>query len=692
MASKVLVAIELNGGMDGVNFVSPRDATSVSIVQSLRQGAPANVLDYTEAPSTIGDLITGSNTINNINVAGIAVGNLVYGVGIPAQRALTVISVGTTSVVMSDVSYVTLPASLLYFATATQLFKLNESISTGRNPAFNSGMKFCRDAFNVLDIAANSNLTKMAIVGSIGPLRKKLAISAGNLTVLSTGLSAVNGSDIPSFLTSHNDQTSTWQSNAAEGSVKGWGGGIADTFLGELSPKNVPLASVSVSTLPVFTAGTTTITFGISPTGLIRKIPGYDGLFTHEQNSVTQSALSSVFLQAMTTYDTTSDVSTSANTSNILAKGYQNVLNDVINLTDIPSLSALTFNFSGSDRVVATTVCSNLRSIARMILANNPNRGGVAVRSGNVATITTEISTGVANRTAGSTSTSITASNHRLFTSSLSTLTYSDSAIIIGSPTAIDAVVPTNGYRITLDPSDVNNKFNIITTDTSALVNVPVTVRLKHNLRSVNTVYISDTGFDSAIPTDGYPITSIVDNVTFTITTTASGAYTNTNLPVKFKLINLTKQICYTGSPSFTWDSHPWSNASHLAALDACMSYFQAIVERIADADVVSFLLTEFGRTLSTNSQGTDHGWGNTVFTFGKSVRGNKVYGQLLDYTTGGANLYNNYFMPNISVYQYAATFAKWIGTSDAQVMTLFPDLNNWPVAERYLGFLDALV
>lgn len=691
MASKILVAIELNGGMDGVNMLSPRDATSVSRVQSLRQAAPANVLDYTDAPSKTGDLTLGSAVVSNIVTSGIVVGNLVYGKNIPAQRGLTVISIGSNQVTLSGNSYVTASGSTLYFATATQLFKLNESNTTGRNPAFHHKMPFARDAFNVADIAGNVGLTKMAVVGSIGPLRKKLVLSGGNLNVLSTGSPAVNGVDVPSFLTSHNDQTSTWQSNAAEGSVKGWGGGIADTFLGELSTKNAPLASVAVSTLPVFTAGTSAITFGISPNGLIRKIPGYDGLFTHEQNSTTQSALASVFLQAMTTYDTTSDISTSANASNILAKGYQDVLNDVINLTDIPS--NLIWAEDGSDTVNGKTVASNLRSIARMILANNPNRGGTATRSGNTVTISTEVTVGVANRTAGSTTATITATNHRLFTSSNSQTNFSDSVIVIGSPTALDVTPPSTGYKITLDPSDVNNKFTITTTATTALVNAPVTVRLKHNFRSVNVVYILDSGFDSAIPTDGYPITSIVDNVTFTVTTTASGAFSPTTpLPIKFKLINLTKQICYTGSPGFTWDTHPYSNSSHLGALDACLSYYQGIIERIVDADVVSFILTEFGRTLSSNSQGTDHGWGNTVFLFGKSVRGNKIYGQLLDYTAGGANLYNNYFMPNISVYQYAATFAKWIGTSDAQILNLFPDLNNWPSNERYLGFLDAFV
>ena len=188
---------------------------------------------------------------------------------------------------------------------------------------------------------------------------------------------------------------------------------------------------------------------------------------------------------------------------------------------------------------------------------------------------------------------------------------------------------------------------------------------------------------------NGYQVVSIPSNTSFTLTTTQSGAFSPTTpLPIKFKLINLPKQIFYTESPGANWDSHQEANHSQLGVLNDACSYFNSLVSRMVDANTVTFISTEFGRTFGTNSVGTDHGWGNNFFCFGKDVQGNKVYGDVMSYASGGVHSYGNIFMPTTATVQYAATFAKWMGVTDAQVLLLFPDLINWPANERTLGFL----
>jgi uncharacterized protein (DUF1501 family) len=43
---------------------------------------------------------------------------------------------------------------------------------------------------------------------------------------------------------------------------------------------------------------------------------------------------------------------------------------------------------------------------------------------------------------------------------------------------------------------------------------------------------------------------------------------------------------------------------------------------------VTTFTMSEFGRTLDSNNDGSDHGWGNFQFVMGGAVKGGKIYGQ----------------------------------------------------------------
>ena len=694
--SKFLVGIELPGGMDGLNFMSARDATSVTQIQTQRQGAASNVLDYTEAFTVSGDTVSDSAVVSNIaSTSAIVVGMLVYGDSIPAQRGLTVLSKTLNTITLSAASYVTATATILYCATATQLFKLNESNSEGRNPAFHYTQTFLRDAFNVLDTTPNLGKVKAAVVANIGPLRRPLLKNGTGGSIFNMRVpldgggtrGATLGQDFPLSLTSHNDQTSTWHSNAPEGAVVGWGGGIADSLIPSiLGAKNKALASISSVGKPAFSAGAVASIFNISSSGLIRLIPGFDGRYTSD--GANTSALNTLFLQAMVANKDANDYTQSIEPINTQSIDFQTILSSAMNITDIPT--PITYNISGGNGGVSSAAfLANLKQVARLIHTANPNRGFTATRSGNTTTFETEISTGIVNRVGASTTCTVTCTDHRLFTSSASTSNLSDSVIILTSGATIDSSIPADGYKITLLPSDEDNKFTFTSTSSTALVDVPVTIRLKHNLTTNNVIYVDNAAIDSTLPDDGYPVISTPSNITFTITTIASGAYTGTTLNTKVKLININTQVIYSVTAGMSWDSHAHANHNQLAAMNHGLIYYNNLVSRIKNADVVTFTLTEFGRTSNTNGLGTDHAWGNTAFVFGKSVRGNKVYGTIPSLIPTGPDLLNNILLPTTAVYQYGATFAKWMGLSDAQILGLFPDLNNWVLAQRELAMLD---
>merc|ERR1711865_1211613 len=46
---------------------------------------------------------------------------------------------------------------------------------------------------------------------------------------------------------------------------------------------------------------------------------------------------------------------------------------------------------------------------------------------------------------------------------------------------------------------------------------------------------------------------------------------------------------------------------------------------------VVIVFVSDFGRTLTSNSQGTDHGWGGNYFVMGGSVKGGHILGKYPD-------------------------------------------------------------
>jgi uncharacterized protein (DUF1501 family) len=710
--SKILVCVDLGGGMDAFNFMSARDSASVSEIQTARALAASNILTYTNAVTKSGTLTKDSNVITGLaDVTSLAVGQLVYSPNLPAQRRLKISAVGANTVTLTgnafstatetisfgDVTYSgTYLGNLQIDAKNTQQFKINESVASGRDPAFHPALPFLSDVINVPDNAGNASKVKGLVISNIGPLRRKTYKSGTNggifnLDVDAIGngvITAANSQQYPAQLTSHNDQTTTWHSNAPEGATKGWGGGIADQILAGLSGPNPQIASVSASGRPAFSAGSTAKVFNVSSSGLIRKMPDGAGNFTAESGGV-QTALKALFIQATTTNPLTSDFTESFTPTAQQGNDFQNIMGNVINLTDPP---AIAYNIVGSMAFNASTWASGMKTLARMILANNPNRGATMSRAAasNVATITTQVTTGVANRTAGSAVMTITSNGHGLFTSGTSTSDLSDSVLVTTTGATIDAAPPANGYKITLVEGNEDNAFTLTGTDTTALVNVPVNIQLKHNLTVLNKVYLTATGLDSSSPTTGYQVVSVPNTTSFTINTTATTLLSN--VATKFKLINLDRQVLYTGSPNVAWDSHTFANHSNLGCLNDVLSYFNSIVSRIQDADVVTFTISEFGRTFTSNNAGTDHAWGGHQFVFGKSVRGNKIYGNIPSYSATGPDLAGNILVPSTSVYQYGATFARWMGLSDAQILTLFPDLQYWPANERYLSFLDALV
>ncbi len=129
---------------------------------------------------------------------------------------------------------------------------------------------------------------------------------------------------------------------------------------------------------------------------------------------------------------------------------------------------------------------------------------------------------------------------------------------------------------------------------------------------------------------------------------------------------------------------HPGLMASVGSAMAA---FYQATVELGVASQVTAFTASDFGRTLVSNNDGSDHGWGSMHFVLGGAVKGAAYYGNAPAIANGGPDdVGQGRLLPGLSVDQYGATLANWLGVSATDQATVLPNLGNYTL--RNLGFL----
>ena len=154
--------------------------------------------------------------------------------------------------------------------------------------------------------------------------------------------------------------------------------------------------------------------------------------------------------------------------------------------------------------------------------------------------------------------------------------------------------------------------------------------------------------------------------------------------------LQMERQVFFVATGGFdTHDDQNQNQPGLLAGIsDSVAAFYDAMTEIGMADDVTLFTQSDFGRTLTSNGDGSDHGWGGHQLVVGDAVAGREIYGTYPDLAlnsdddVGGGRM-----IPTTSADQYAATLAKWFGIDDADLGMVAPNLGNFVV--RDLGFFN---
>ncbi|MFM6950660.1 MAG: DUF1501 domain-containing protein [Chakrabartia sp.] len=147
------------------------------------------------------------------------------------------------------------------------------------------------------------------------------------------------------------------------------------------------------------------------------------------------------------------------------------------------------------------------------------------------------------------------------------------------------------------------------------------------------------------------------------------------------KELGMRRQVFFVSAGRF--DTHDNLATIHPLLMqnvaNAVRAFYDTTVELGVADKVTAFTASDFGRALTANEDGTDHGWGSMHFAVGGAVKGGRYYGINPVLANNGPDDFGQgRLIPTMSVDQYGATLASWFGVSAGDLPTVFPNLKNF--------------
>jgi len=138
----------------------------------------------------------------------------------------------------------------------------------------------------------------------------------------------------------------------------------------------------------------------------------------------------------------------------------------------------------------------------------------------------------------------------------------------------------------------------------------------------------------------------------------------------------LKRQIFYLNTSGYDTHHNQKSNINSLYNnLDTSINTFNEQLKSLGlYNNVLTFIGSDFGRTITSNETGTDHGWGGHYFVFGEAVKGGEVYGNMPSLKLGSSDLTNRHrLIPTTSLEEYLYPICRWFGLNNMNIKEIFP-------------------
>jgi uncharacterized protein (DUF1501 family) len=132
------------------------------------------------------------------------------------------------------------------------------------------------------------------------------------------------------------------------------------------------------------------------------------------------------------------------------------------------------------------------------------------------------------------------------------------------------------------------------------------------------------------------------------------------------------------------WDHHTellTNQRKMFLILDGVLYAFQKSLELLGLAqDVVTFTCSDFGRTLRSNGQGTDHAWAGNQLVMGAPVTGGVIRGQFPSLVIDGANDIGRggRLFPSLSADEYFCEMLRWFGVTAGDMDMVLPNIRKF--------------
>ncbi|MCX7218138.1 MAG: DUF1501 domain-containing protein [Burkholderiales bacterium] len=114
---------------------------------------------------------------------------------------------------------------------------------------------------------------------------------------------------------------------------------------------------------------------------------------------------------------------------------------------------------------------------------------------------------------------------------------------------------------------------------------------------------------------------------------------------------------------------------------DAMLAFQNSMLALGLQNNVTTFTASEFGRTLSSNGDGSDHGWGSHHLVMGGAVKGGQIFGKkMVPEIDGDFDIGQGRLIPDFATDQLAWSLAKWFGAEDSDRSLIMPTMANFDV------------